>query len=86
MGRLLLGDDTGRDDGVIGFSGRKKLDLRLRGDGEGGIWDSVSIVLSDREGLGRRGSVRDLTERSGRTPVSVLDTDSAAAWDLVASE
>ncbi len=37
VGRLLLSDDVGRDDGVIGFSGGKKLDLRLRGDGEGGI-------------------------------------------------
>ena len=80
MGRLLLGDDAGRDDGVIGFSGGKMLDLRLRGDGVGGIWESVSIVLSDKEGLGRRGSVRDLTERSGRPPVSVLwATDGSTA-------
>ena len=53
LGRVLLRDEVGRDDGATGLSDGKKLDLRLRGDGEGGIWDKVSMVLSDKEGLGR---------------------------------
>lgn len=64
LGRVLLRDEVGRDDGATGLSDGKKLDLRLRGDGEGGIWDKVSMVLSDKEGLGRRGSVRDFAKRS----------------------
>lgn len=35
----------------------KKLDLRLLGDGEGGKCDRVSMVLSDRDGLGLRFSL-----------------------------
>ena len=65
LGRLLLRDDVGRDEEAGEFSGGKKLDLRLRGDGEGGIWDRVSIVLSDNEGLGRLEAVCDLTGCSG---------------------
>lgn len=60
-GRDLLRDDTGRDEGA-GLSEEKNPDCRLRGDGEGGICERVSIVLSDREGRGRRGSVRALVE------------------------
>jgi hypothetical protein len=63
-GRDLLRDDAGRDEGNAGSSEGKKPDFCLRGDGEGGIWARVSIVLSDREGRGRRGSVRALAEYS----------------------
>ena len=65
LGRLLLRDDVGGDEEAGGLSGRKKLDLRLRGAGEGGIWDRVSIVLSDSEGLGRLEAVCDLAGSSG---------------------
>ena len=37
FGRVLLRDDVGRDNGGPGLSDGKKLDLLLRGDGEGGI-------------------------------------------------
>lgn len=37
--------------------GLKKLDLRLHDEGEGGICDNVSMVLSDNEGLGFRFSL-----------------------------
>lgn len=60
FGRDLLGDDPGREQGFEGLSELKKPDLLLWGDGDGGICDSVSIVLSEREALGRRGSVRAL--------------------------
>lgn len=52
----LLIADAGRSGGLIGLisSRQKKLDLRLLGTGEGGICDSVSIVLSDNDGLGLR--------------------------------
>ena len=60
MERVLLRDEVGRDDGATGLSDGKKPDIRLRGDGEGGIWERVSIVLSDKDGLGRRVTVRDL--------------------------
>ena len=86
LGRDLLKDDVGRDAGPTGLSIGKKLDLRLRGDGEGGIWERVSIVLSDKEGLGLRGSVRDWVERSGRTSSIVLVADVSTACDLVATE
>lgn len=75
LGRVLLRDEVGRDDGATGLSDGKKLDLRLRGDGEGGIWDKVSIVLSDKEGLERRGSVRDFVWRSAWTSSMLPATD-----------
>lgn len=57
LGRDLFKDDPGREGGFDGLSGGKKLDLLLRGDGDGGICDNVSMVRSDREGLGLLGSV-----------------------------
>ena len=90
LGRVLLRDDVGRDEGATGLSGGKKLDLRLRGDGEGGIWERVSIVLSDKEGLGRLGSVRDLAGESGWTSILRATNVSAVCvgvmvdWLLVA--
>lgn len=38
----------------MGLSEVKKLDLRRRGEGEGGIWDRVSIVRSESDGRGLR--------------------------------
>ena len=84
LGRVLLRDDVGRDDGAIGLSGGKKLDLRLRGDGEGGIWERVSIVLSDKEGLGRLGSVRDLAGDSGWISIMPATNGSAVCEEVVA--
>ena len=80
----MLRDELGRDDGAIGLSDGKKLDLRLRGDGEGGIWDRVSMVLSDKEGLGRRGSVRDFAGRSACTSSTLLATGVTTSCALVA--
>ena len=57
-GRDLLSDEPGLDEVIAGLSGLKKLDFRLPVDGDGGIWESVSIVRSDKEGLDLRGSVR----------------------------
>ena len=82
LGRVLLREDVGRDDGAIGLSSGKKLDLRLRGDGEGGIWERVSIVLSDKEGLGRLGSVRDLAGESGWTSIVPATSVSAACEEV----
>lgn len=62
----LLGDEgrdveapiaeAGRRGGRMGlvFSTLKKLDFRLVEEGEGDICESVSTVLSDRDGLGFR--------------------------------
>ena len=86
LGRDLLKDDVGRDVGPPGLSIGKKLDLRLRGEGEGGIWERVSMVLSDREGLGLRGSVRDWVARSGWTSSIVPAADVSTACDLMATE
>lgn len=58
LGRDLFRDEPGREVGCNGLSEGKKLDLLLRGDGDGGICDSVSMVRSEREGLGLLGSVR----------------------------
>jgi hypothetical protein len=69
MGGRFVGDDgldlelliaeAGRSGGPIGLVGSvsKKLDFRLFEEGEGGICKSVSIVLSDSEGLGFRFSL-----------------------------
>ena len=84
LGRILLRDDVGRDDGATGLSAGKKLDLRLRGDGEGGIWERVSIVLSDKEGLGRLGSVRDLAGESGRTSILLATNVLAVGEEVIA--
>ena len=43
--------ETGR----IGLSGLKKLEVRFRNAGEGGIFWSVSMARSDNEGLDFRG-------------------------------
>ena len=83
LGRLLLRDDVGRDEEAAGLSGGKKLDLRLRGDGEGGIWDRDSIVLSDNEGLGRLDAVCDLTGWSGCTLSILPATSVSAVCDLL---
>ena len=84
LGRVLLREDVGRDDGATGLSGGKKPDLRLRGDGEGGIWERVSIVLSDKEGLGRLGSVRDLAGESGLTSTLPATNISAVCEEVIA--
>lgn len=85
LGRALLKDDAGRDDGATGLSDGKKLDLRLRGDGEGGIWERVSTVRSDKEGLGRRDSGRDLAGGSTWASSILPVTDVSTACDLVAA-
>lgn len=77
-------DDVGRDDGTTGLSDGKKPDLRLRGDGVGGIWERVSMVLSDKEGLGRLGSVRDLAGDSG-SPYVLQAANLSTARILVAA-
>ena len=58
---LVLGlgrpsEESGREGLRSGLSEGKKLDLLRRGDGEGGIWDNVWIVRSDKDGRGRRRS------------------------------
>lgn len=45
-GRDLLNEELGRDKELVGGSVGKKFDFRRRGDGEGGICDKVSTVLS----------------------------------------
>ena len=45
-GRDLLREELGRDKELVGSSVGKKFDFRRRGDGEGGICDNVSTVLS----------------------------------------
>lgn len=54
----LLSDEPGREETTAGLSEVKKLDFRLPRDGDGGICESVSIVRSDKEGLGLRDNVR----------------------------
>ena len=54
----LLSDEPGREEPVAGLSEVKKLDFRLPGDGDGGICERVSIVRSDKDGLGLRDNVR----------------------------
>lgn len=54
LGLGRLSDEAGRDTFRSGLSDGKKLDFLRRGDGEGGSCDKVSIVRSDKEGLGRR--------------------------------
>jgi hypothetical protein len=46
--------EAGRGGGRIGLSALKKLDRRRPGDGVGGMFERVSIVLSDKDGLGFR--------------------------------
>lgn len=50
-------DEAGRDGGPIGLSGTKKADDLLEDEGDGGIWDKVSIVRSESEGLVLKGVV-----------------------------
>lgn len=45
-GRDLLREELGRDKELVGSSVGKKFDFRRRGDGDGGICDNVSTVLS----------------------------------------
>lgn len=47
-------DDAGRDKLLRGLSAGLKPDFLRCGDGDGGTWESVSMALSDSEGLGRR--------------------------------
>lgn len=54
LGRDSLILDAGRIGGGIEVSTPTKLGLLPTGDGQGEIWDNVSIVLSDNEGRGRR--------------------------------
>ena len=54
LGRLWFKDDVDLVGVVIGLSEVKKLDFRRLGEGEGGIWASVSTVRSDSEGLALR--------------------------------
>lgn len=54
LGRESLMLDAGRIGGGIEVSTPTKLGLRPTGDGQGEIWDNVSIVLSDNDGRGRR--------------------------------
>ena len=66
-------DDAGLEGVPAGLSAGKKLDLLLRGEGEGGICDSVSMVRSDKEGLGRRRASTSLVGPcSGWLPSSTL--------------
>lgn len=44
-------EEVGRDGERIGLVALKKLDCLLDGPGDGGILDSVSIVLSDSDGF-----------------------------------
>lgn len=67
-------EDFGREGVTAGLSEGKKLDLLLRGDGDGGIWESVSIVRSDSEGLGRRRASFSLMDSFSRAPTSPLDS------------
>ena len=52
----VLNAEAGRGGGRIGLvlSTLKQLDFLLFEEGEGGICESVSTVLSDRDGLGFR--------------------------------
>lgn len=43
------------------------------------------MVLSDKEGLGRRGTVRGLLGGSSRISSISLATDASTVWDLVAA-
>lgn len=45
-GRDILREELGRDKELVGSSVGKKFDFRRRGDGEGGMCDNVSTVLS----------------------------------------
>ena len=54
LGLGRLSDEAGRDTFRSGLPDGKKLDFLRCGDGEGGSCDKVSIVRSDKEGLGRR--------------------------------
>ena len=54
FGRGRLIDESGHDGFRSGLWIVKKLDFLRLDDGEGGICDNVSMVRSDRDGLGRR--------------------------------
>ena len=54
LGRGRLIDELGRGGIRSGLWTAKKLDFLPAGDGDGGICDNVSMVRSDRDGLGRR--------------------------------
>lgn len=60
----ILRDEPGREEITAGLSELKKLDFRLPGDGDGGICESVSIVRSDKDGLGFRDNVRGVYGQS----------------------
>jgi len=64
---------------AIGLSEGKKLDFRRRGEGEGGICDSVSMVRSDKDGLGFRRAVSAL---AGNGSSSGPDPRSENPWDI----
>lgn len=67
-GRDPLREELGRDKELVSGSVGKKFDFRRRGDGEGGICDNVSTVLStsvNRET--RRGIANGFP---GRSPAS----------------
>lgn len=76
-GRDLLKEELGRDKELVGGSVEKKFDFRRRGDGEGGICDNVSTVLSARVNRETRRGITDVfPERSSASffslPFSVL--------------
>ena len=50
----VLSEDVGRDGERIGLVALKKLDCLLEGPLGVVIWDRVSTVLSDNDGLGAR--------------------------------
>lgn len=69
-GRDLLREELGRDKEVVGSSVGKKFDCRRRGDGEGGICDNVSTVLSTSVNRETRRGITDAFP--GRSPASFL--------------
>lgn len=86
-GRDLLKEELGRDKELVGGSVGKKFDFRRRGDGEGGICDNVSTVLStsvNRET--RRGITDGFPGKSSVSffslPFSILMGFKEGSWAL----
>lgn len=90
LGRDRASDDVGLTGDIIDLSEVKKLDVGLLGDGVGGICDRVSVVRSEREGLGLLGFRRAVSAvgegiflpsiSSGMLEDATLDTDVCADW------
>lgn len=86
-GRDLPKEELGRDKELVGGSVGKKFDIRRRGDGEGGICDNVSTVLStsvNRET--RRGITDGFPGRSSASffslPFSILMGSKEGSWTV----